>query len=578
MRVARSGAASHAIARLPRHRKRASASGRDFRWSDLTARVSTVMPLLRRQTAKLLRTVEGKPHASSEDHEDGSLPDGAAPRFQLPTPASSTNSLHGAEHVFRKPSRDVATDDDPQSSSADEKDSDRTFKYPNGRPSPVRKHDATPQFQTKHVPQFDGPKSQDPAPVANFKQVDTRRPQTRGAQPTHAFRQAGVASPPPSSGGKRSQAEMDEEDSSDDAVFGSSQASRYRKPRTAVNIHAPKGGFGKEAERRRLRGEREKKAAEVKAVQAAEAEKAHPTFKRPDIVPTTYSAAAFKEPGTITANSRLGGDADGDNRDDDPSSGLSSPPLSPLSNTDPTDDLILIEPQHHHPPACAICSSPVPVAWREDFEDRHPAAKHWSYKWQQRFCRAHRQREAALLWRERGYPEIDWGALPTRLRQRRHAQHIQRIISGEIESVFRTHFEAKVKSRAKTLLQVAGTGADDDDGTAGRAPGGSAGYYGPRGEKLLSDHIVSTFAAALREHAAQDVLIAASGVAGGVAGFVQSVLVPELACSLIREDLGLELGGQGEGEAVAVLAESAALGELLHPELDEEGLLHGGIR
>ncbi|KAK3117529.1 hypothetical protein LTR53_001047 [Teratosphaeriaceae sp. CCFEE 6253] len=536
------------------------------------------MPPLMRQAPRLLRTVEGKPHASSEDHEDGSLPNGAAPRFQLLTPASSTNSTHSAEQVFRRPSKDVATDDDPLSS-ADEKDSGRTFKYPDGRPSPATKHDTIPIFQKDHSPQFDGPGSQNSAPMAEFKPADVRRPQTRGAPPTHTFRQAGVASPPPSSGSKRSLAAMDEEDSSDDAVFGSSQASRYRKPRTAVNIHAPKGGFGREAERRRLRGEKEKKAAEVKAVQAAEAEKAHPTFKRPDIVPTTYSAAAFKEPGKTNTNSLRTSTAGRHPPDDDLLSGLSSPPLSPLSDAASSDDLILLahQPQRSD---CAMCSSPVPVAWREDFEDRHPAAKHWSYKWQQRFCRAHRQREAALLWRERGYPEIDWGALPTRLRQRRHAHHIQRIISGEIESVFWTQFEAKVKSRAKMLLQVAGTGADDDDGTTGRAPGGSAGYYGPRGEKLLSDHIVSTFAAALREHAARDPLVAASGVAGGVAGFVQGVLVPELACSLIWEDLGLglEWGGQGEGEAVAVLAESAALGELLHPELDEEGVLHGEIR
>lgn len=46
---------------------------------------------------------------------------------------------------------------------------------------------------------------------------------------------------------------------------------------------------------------------------------------------------------------------------------------------------------------------------------------------------------------------------------------------------------------------------------------------------------------------------------------MQSVLVPELAVSLVTEDLGPE----SENDAVEVLAESADLGELLNPEMDD---------
>jgi len=67
-------------------------------------------------------------------------------------------------------------------------------------------------------------------------------------------------------------------------------------------------------------------------------------------------------------------------------------------------------------------------------------------------------------------------------------------------------------------------------------------------------------------HATKDTLVAASGVSGGVAGYVQSVLVPELAVSLIREDLGVK----SQRDPVKMLEESAELGETLCPEIESE--------
>jgi hypothetical protein len=49
---------------------------------------------------------------------------------------------------------------------------------------------------------------------------------------------------------------------------------------------------------------------------------------------------------------------------------------------------------------------------------------------------------------------------------------------------------------------------------------------------------------------------------------VQAVLVPELAVSLVMEDLGLK-GSSGGQRTVDVLAESAELGELVHPEVGD---------
>ena len=53
-------------------------------------------------------------------------------------------------------------------------------------------------------------------------------------------------------------------------------------------------------------------------------------------------------------------------------------------------------------------------------------------------------------------------------------------------------------------------------------------------------------------------------MSGGISGFVQAVLVPELAERLIQEDMKVP------GDRVrAIIVESADLGDLLNPEVDE---------
>lgn len=59
--------------------------------------------------------------------------------------------------------------------------------------------------------------------------------------------------------------------------------------------------------------------------------------------------------------------------------------------------------------------------------------------------------------------------------------------------------------------------------------------------------------------------MAAAGVAGGVSGFVQAVLVPELAQRLVMEDMRV-----GDDRARDVIVESAELGDLLNPEAEEK--------
>lgn len=59
---------------------------------------------------------------------------------------------------------------------------------------------------------------------------------------------------------------------------------------------------------------------------------------------------------------------------------------------------------------------------------------------------------------------------------------------------------------------------------------------------------------------------------GGVSGFVQRVLVPELVCRLVGEDMGIADGGGDEVRRV--VEEGADLGALLCEE--EEEVVEGG--
>ncbi len=71
---------------------------------------------------------------------------------------------------------------------------------------------------------------------------------------------------------------------------------------------------------------------------------------------------------------------------------------------------------------------------------------------------------------------------------------------------------------------------------------------------------MSRFASRLRRFAVDEPLISA----GGVAGYVQAVLVPELAVMLVKDDMDVD-----EEQARVILSESSEIGHLLNEEEDE---------
>lgn len=76
------------------------------------------------------------------------------------------------------------------------------------------------------------------------------------------------------------------------------------------------------------------------------------------------------------------------------------------------------------------------------------------------------------------------------------------------------------------------------------------------------ESIINQFADKIRHLAALDDLLSLGG--GGITGYAQSVLVPELAVCLIKEDMHVN-----DDEARKVLSESTKIGRLVHEEEEE---------
>lgn len=165
------------------------------------------------------------------------------------------------------------------------------------------------------------------------------------------------------------------------------------------------------------------------------------------------------------------------------------------------------------------------------------------------FCEEHKKR-SAKDWAQGRYPKIKWDNLDERLRQL--GSEINNLLDGRRKSPFRLLLEERVGSGQNR-------NAFRDPNAAGQETM-IPGYYGQKGAQIMQNHIVSVFSDKIRSLAATDKIILATGVAG----YVQAVLVPELAVMLIGDDLGVD-----EDRAQEVLHESAEAGDLLNPQEEE---------
>jgi hypothetical protein len=494
------------------------------------------MPILRRNAAPLLRQVNNKPHATNNDHEEDSL---------LTPPASNSMSTKGNGSVTAEQSKRASKQEedifaDPASSSDDE----------DAAALPAAGKGAT--FKPS-------------------KQIEEARSTNAN---TGVFKVPSAIKQPGSIFSKRSSSNNEDDDagassSSDDKMVFSSQQSqspnkRARlaaagKARRVGNIHAPVMKSNAKYGKKTIFTAKDRK---TKQAQSSGFKSTKGSF---GLVLPKPQAPVFK--------AAKGADVFAFGQDADPAFQVQggapdSPELSELSEPDSDVEEIDVStlglpvPQKYVATrACDICGVNVPLLLKQEFEDRYTHGKALDYKWQQRFCRHHKSETAKEVWTERGYPEIKWESLGERLG--RHHDKLVAVLEGTTHSVYRDRLQKVLDSRATRSARTAYIKSVDSGSDGGLEI--KPGYYGPRGEKVMTEHILSDFSRKLRDVAITDALVKASGIAGGVSGFVQAVMVPEVAVLLVEEDMRVDAQ-----QARTVLAESWELGELLNEEADEK--------
>ncbi|KAM3085036.1 hypothetical protein ACMFMG_003473 [Clarireedia jacksonii] len=188
-------------------------------------------------------------------------------------------------------------------------------------------------------------------------------------------------------------------------------------------------------------------------------------------------------------------------------------------------------------PRCPMCNEPVN---KEDLK----AFGEMNTRKQEKFCRSHQKKTAHTDWRSKGYPNIDWSVLDSRIEE--HYVFIKELIGGA-SSHYRSLFEERVKSgKDRNLLKS----------TSNLTPG----YYGSRGLRMMSENIMNKFTPLLKKRAPKDRLIAARSPTA----FVEAVVVPELTVLLIMDDMKV-----ADEEARDILKESSKLGDLVNEEIKD---------
>ncbi|KAJ0422466.1 RTC4-like domain-containing protein [Aspergillus carlsbadensis] len=256
------------------------------------------------------------------------------------------------------------------------------------------------------------------------------------------------------------------------------------------------------------------------------------TFIFPPELPDPASASSFSVP-TSSAIDR--GIPDTDDEDDD--SVLSSPKSYPSPN-----DLMNAaggdEEEAPREYLCPMCREPVDPGLLIKFE----AQTRQRFRDQQAFCNSHKKSSIEDQWVAKGYPTIAWDKFNERIRI--HFDDLEKLLAPDSSSYYRNVLISTLKSgKAKNFaLTLAGDGLETI----------SCGYYGTRGSEIMLSAITSRFSRKLTRLAKEDKII----YKAGPVGYSQSVLVPELAVRLIKEDMKVD-----EETARQIMRESIDLGE-----------------
>ncbi|KAK7520204.1 RTC4-like domain-containing protein [Phyllosticta citriasiana] len=240
-----------------------------------------------------------------------------------------------------------------------------------------------------------------------------------------------------------------------------------------------------------------------------------------------------------------------------PNSDLSSPPSSAQLEAEEMElereFKVNKNGNYDQPAECPMCGSLVDADELECWQRRvDREGKSMALSDQILFCEAHKLAAARQEYSAHGYPEIDFQELPARV-ARFHDDLV-----GVLQETRPSHFRDRLNDAAAEGQGRTLAAAHNKDEMHGM----TTGYYGPRGRRIMEDWVTNNLADAIRERAGSDRLIGFKTVSG----FVQEVLVPELATWLVMEDRRESEDGEETGEARAreILGESAAIGDRVH--------------
>ncbi|KAL2848074.1 RTC4-like domain-containing protein [Aspergillus pseudoustus] len=310
-----------------------------------------------------------------------------------------------------------------------------------------------------------------------------------------------------------------------------SYGSRYRKtPSSSMVSHPPSS-----AARPKSASGSDRQKAESPEKDEAEEAKEVPKFKFPRELPDPASASSFSAPSSSALEKGI---PDTDEEDDNSIlSSAKSYSLDDLMNDSDKDEG---EPPREY--ICPMCREPVDPELLLKFE----AQPRQRFRDQQAFCDSHKQSSVEEEWADKGYPTIDWAKFNERIRS--HFDSLEKVLVPGSSSYYRNVLISKLKSGKAKNFSL--TLSDDSLETI------SCGYYGTRGSAIMLEAISARFSRKLARLSKDDQIINKAGPVG----YSQSVLVPEVAVRLIKEDMNVD-----EETARQIMRESIDIGEKVNP-------------
>ncbi|EKV11213.1 RTC4-like domain-containing protein [Penicillium digitatum] len=232
--------------------------------------------------------------------------------------------------------------------------------------------------------------------------------------------------------------------------------------------------------------------------------------------------------------------------DDSP---LSSPSSSTCEQMSQLDELAAKEKRQQSPPCkalCPMCHKEVDWASLELFK----AQPKQRIREQVMFCESHKLRSAMDLWRDRGYPKINWEKFEERVQS--YFPELEKLLFPGAFSYYRNILGTSFAPGKARNFRVR---VSDDE----RLETMTCGYYGTMGATKMLEAIIRRFSVVVRRLATTDELIKTAGVAG----YTQSVLVPELAVLMVKDDMKVN-----DEEARRIMRESMDIGDRVNPDLN----------